>query len=132
MNKEKGQRGTSAHEDNIDMSITLDRPLDYQPENGADFILSFSKARVPYEDLTHLQQTHFTLKPDRDGHMIWEHSNVKAETKNAVLQMLDQGFSPKDIMAALSISKGRITQIKQDAIKKGIMTREGKIIGSNF
>jgi DNA invertase Pin-like site-specific DNA recombinase len=64
--------------------------------------------------------------------MIWEHSNVKAETKNAVLQMLDQGFSPKDIMAALSISKGRITQIKQDAIKKGIMTREGKIIGSNF
>src|SRR4030042_6560997 len=44
-NKAGGQRGTSGREDNIDMSISLKQPPDYVPENGACFILSFSKSR---------------------------------------------------------------------------------------
>ena len=50
-NKDGGQRGTSAREDNIDLSIILKKPPNSGPENGADFIVSFSKSRVPYEYL---------------------------------------------------------------------------------
>ena len=44
--KDGGQRGTSAREDNLDISIMLKKPHDYTPEDGARFIVHFSKARV--------------------------------------------------------------------------------------
>ena len=38
-NKEGGQRGTSAREDNLDISITLGAPFDYSPEDGCRFVV---------------------------------------------------------------------------------------------
>lgn len=46
VNKDGGQRGTSAREDNLDTSIILKTPHDYAVEDGARFITHFSKARV--------------------------------------------------------------------------------------
>lgn len=127
-NKDGGQRGTSAREDNIDMSIMLKQPANYLPENGADFILSFSKARIAYEDLPALQETRFTLGRGENGRMCWKWASVKAELKDEVLRMIDGGLPYEDIASALSISKGRISQIKADAVKRGIMTPKGKLI----
>ncbi len=117
VNKEGGQRGTSAREDNIDLSIMLKQPSGYLPEAGADFIASFSKARVAYADLNKLQDVRFTLT-EMDGDLTWEWRNVKAEIKQEVLRMIDQGMDYKDIASELGISKGRISQIKAAEGKK--------------
>ncbi len=111
--KEGSQRGTSSREDNIDLSIILKHPQNYQPENGADFIMSFSKTRVSHEDLSLIQETRFTLKQDEHGGLVWSWASVKAAVREETIRMLNQGFSYQDIMEALGISKGRISQIKR-------------------
>ncbi len=126
--KEGSQRGTSSREDNIDLSIILKHPQNYQPENGADFIMSFSKTRVSHEDLSLIQETRFTLKQDEHGGLVWSWASVKAAVREETIRMLNQGFSYQDIMEALGISKGRISQIKRDAMEAGILDKQGKII----
>jgi len=51
VNKVGGQRGTSAREDNLDVSVILKPPKNYTPEDGARFICHFSKARVKISEL---------------------------------------------------------------------------------
>jgi hypothetical protein len=111
-NKEGGQRGTSAREDNIDMSIILKHPQDYVPENGADFVLTFSKTRLPWEDLKHIQDMRFTLQQDETGLAQWSWGFMKAEIKQQVVQMLQEGLKGKEIAEQLGISTGRVSQIK--------------------
>lgn len=111
----KDQRGTSAREDNVDLSILLKRPPDYSPENGADFIVSFSKSRVPFEALKLMQDYRFTLTQDDGGHAIWTFGSVKAERKKEVKRMLDEGHSYDEIVATLGITKGYISRIKNES-----------------
>jgi hypothetical protein len=127
-NKEGGQRGTSAREDNIDLSAILKQPPNYQPEDGADFIVTFTKSRIIYEDLPLIQDMRFTLKKDEAGKVSWIAGNVKAEIKTSVLDMLNEGIAGSDIADQLGISKGRVSQIKNDAIIKGVLNRQGKYI----
>jgi putative DNA primase/helicase len=130
-NKDGGQRGTSAREDNIDLSIMLKQPSDYSPESGADFIMSFNKTRVPLSDLHKIQDTRFTLT-DSEGALTWLWRPVKAEIRDEAIRMIDQGMDYKDIAAALGISKGRISQIKSEAMKAGILDGKGRLKGSLF
>lgn len=111
-NKDGGQRGTSAREDNIDMSIILRHPPDYVPENGADFILTFSKTRLPWEDLKHVQDLRFTLNQDETGRVAWSWGFMRAKIKEDVVRMLREGISGKDIAEQLGITRGRVSQIK--------------------
>jgi hypothetical protein len=128
VNKDGAQRGTSAREDNIDMSIMLKQPSDYSPESGADFIMSFSKSRIAFDDLHKMQDIRFTLA-EKDGALIWLWREVKAETQQEAIRMIDQGTDYKDIASALGISKGRISQIKSDAMKAGILDGNGRLKG---
>jgi hypothetical protein len=125
-NKDGNQRGTSAREDNIDLSIMLKQPSDYSPEYGADFILSFNKTRVPLCDLRKMQDIRFTLA-EKDGVLSWQWREVKAEIRDEAIRMIDQGMDYKDIAAALGISKGRISQIKTEALKAGILDSKGHL-----
>lgn len=126
VNKDGGQRGTSAREDNIDLSIMLKQPSDYSADFGADFILSFNKTRVPLSDLTKMQDVRFTLT-EQDGHLTWTWREVKAEIRQEAIRMIGQGMDYKDIAAALGISKGRISQIKSEAMKAGILDGNGRL-----
>ncbi len=126
VNKDGGQRGTSAREDNIDLSIMLKQPSDYSQDFGADFILSFNKTRVPLSDLNKMQDIRFTLT-ERDGRLSWLWREVKAEIRQETIRMIDQGMDYKDIAVALGISKGRISQIKSDAMKAGKLDRNGRL-----
>jgi len=127
-NKEGGQRGTSAREDNIDLSAILKQPPNYQPEDGADFIISFTKSRVIYEDLPLIQDVRFTLRKDDTGKVSWIAGNVKAEIRSAVLDMLNEGIPGNDIAETLSITGAYVSKIKRDAIEKGVINRQGKYI----
>jgi DNA-directed RNA polymerase specialized sigma subunit len=58
-------------------------------------------------------------------HRVLSGKALLADFRQAVLDMLDQGLNYEDITAAIGISKGRISQIKSEAISKGILNQKG-------
>lgn len=132
VNKDGGQRGTSAREDNIDTSIMLKAPHDYHPEEGARFIVRFTKSRVKTSDLHLVADTEFKLIHDENGKLAWSWSNVKGERKREVIKMLDEGMDYKNIAESLNISKGYITKVKKQAINDGLLTPKCKLTQTGF
>jgi 5S rRNA maturation endonuclease (ribonuclease M5) len=131
-NKEGGQRGTSAREDNIDTTILLKHPHDYTPEDGARFIAGFKKARVRTANLPLIADTQFQLTEDQNGQLVWSWGNVRRQTKAEVLQMLDEGHAQKDIAELLGIHKGTVSKIRKTAINEGLITPDNKLKQSGF
>lgn len=131
-NKDGKQRGTSAREDNLDFSITLRRPNNYQAEDGASFNVVFEKARVGTEDLSLIAETHFRLDQDPEGKLVWTCGNVKKEMKKEILKMIDEGYKNQEIAETLGVTKGRVSQVKTAAIKAGDMTTSGKLKQSAY
>jgi putative DNA primase/helicase len=127
LGKSGNQRGTSAREDNLDMAITLKQPHDYTPEDGARYIVHFSKARIPVSDLNLITDTEFKLIQDEHGNHIWTFNSVKKETKNEVLRLLDEGLSQTDIKNTLNIHKGTVSKIRKKAIDEGFLTKKNQL-----
>ena len=122
------QRGTSAREDNVDVSILLKKPSNYKPEDGARFVVKFEKSRVPTKDLPLLAEVEFKLTEDDQGRGVWVWKRTKGKTKKVeVLEMLHEGFNYDAVKKETGITKGRITQIKQEAEKKGWLDKKGKL-----
>ena len=132
MNKDGGQRGTSAREDNLDISMMLKAPHDYTPEDGARFIAHFSKARVSTSRLSLIADTEFKLVVDESGNHVWTFGSVKKKLKNEILKLFDEGQSQTDIKNALSITKGTVSKIRTRAIKDGLLTLKNKLTQSGF
>lgn len=132
-NKEGGQRGTSAREDNIDVSISLKYPHDYIPEDGARFIVHFSKARIPTTDLQLIGDMEFKLTVDESGHNVWTWANIKGHRKREILKMVDEGLDYESIKNQLGLtSKGYITKVKKKAIDNGLLSLKGKLTQTGF
>lgn len=126
------QRGTSGREDNLDISISLKRPQDYRPEDGARFICHFEKARIRQQDLHLITDTEFQMETDPEGKTLWTWKNVKQDNKARVLKMLDEGISRKEIAETLGITGGRVSQIKAEAVKEGWITEDGKLTQTGY
>jgi putative DNA primase/helicase len=126
-NKEGGQRGTSAREDNLDISMMLKSPYDYSPEDGARFIVHFSKARVQTSRLNLIGDTEFKLFLDETGNHVWAFSSVRKETKNEILRLLEEGMTQSDIKNTLGIDKGYVSRTRKQAIKDGLLTPNNKL-----
>jgi len=125
VNKTGGQRGTSAREDNLDISLILKPPQDYTPEDGARFITHFSKARVSHRDLQSISDIEFKLLQDESDRYIWTWGNVKMENRRALLALIDQGMDQKTICETLELSKGYVSKIKGKATKDGYIFNGG-------
>lgn len=121
------QRGTSAREDNIDMSIILKRPPGYAPEQGAKFNVSFSKARVPVESLELMADTQFQLTVDEDGRLTWTWGNPEKKAKTEILKRVHEGMINKEIAETLDIDKSYVSRVKKKAIQDSILTAKGKL-----
>ena len=131
-NKEGSQRGTSGREDNIDLSVALDWPKNYQKEDGARFRVKFEKARIRHRDLHLLADSEFWLQPDQEGHPVWTWGSLKKQAKVEVIRMLDEGLSAKDVAAGLGISAARVSQIRRGAVSEGLITSAGKLTQTGF
>ncbi|MGO9622276.1 MAG: AAA family ATPase [Desulfobaccales bacterium] len=131
-NKSGGQRGTSGREDNIDISVLLERPQNYTPEQGARFVAKFEKARIKHSDLHLIGDTEFSIETAEDGSYVWTFASVKKQTKVEVLRMLDEGMAAKDIASSLKITEARVSQIRGKALKDGLITETGKLTQSGF
>ena len=137
-NKDGGQRGTSAREDNIDCSIILKRPAGYSPEDGCRFITNFTKARVRTADLQLIADTEFSLIQNELGNTEWtytlsekNHSNKK---KQHIIKLIADGMSYSDIAEIVGIAKSYIAKIKKQGIESGYFNKNGglSIKGNSF
>lgn len=108
------QRGTSGREDNIDLSIVLKQPADYEADQGADFTLSVTKSRVGIDDLGKLRDVHFTLGADAGGVLTWTWQWAKSEKRSEILALLDAGESVTDIAALVGVSKPYVSKVNRE------------------
>ncbi len=130
--KEGDQRGTSTREDNLDVSIVLKRPHDYCPEEGARFIVHFTKARIPTADLQLIADIEFKLTQDKSGRAAWTWANIRGQRKREILKMLDEALEVNAICEALAVTRQYVSKVKKEAIEKNHLTRAGKLTQSGF
>ncbi len=132
VSKYGAQRGTSSREDNLDASIILKAPHDYSPEDGARFIVRFTKARVKMNDLHLVADTEFKLLHDEHGKLIWAYGNVKREQRLEIIRMLDEGMKQIEISQILGISRGQVSKLRKKAIDEGYLTEKDKLTQEGF
>jgi hypothetical protein len=125
--KSGDQRGTSGREDNLDYVITLKTPTGYAPEEGARFIVHFSKSRVSNRDLPLIADTEFQMTQDESGEANWTFSKVKTQNKNEVIRLLNIGTTHRDIAGEIGISVGQVSKIRTQAFKDGYINENGKL-----
>lgn len=102
------QRGTSKREDLLDTVISLRRPNDYSPDQGARFEVHFEKARALYgEDVTPVEAT---LVTSADGRQEWALRTAADGLDNSLLEMMELGLSQGE--AARELGVGRSTVIR--------------------
>jgi hypothetical protein len=124
--KSGAQRGTSGREDNVDTSILLKRPADYEVTDGCRFVCSFEKDRCT-EGRHLLAEYEFHYQAG-----VWTFANSKTKNRDQVLKLLDKGKSQKEVGEELQLSKGRVSQIRREAINGGRLTDENKLTQSGF
>jgi hypothetical protein len=128
------QRGTSAHEDHVDICITLKRPSDYRANQGARFVCSFTKSRIQTEHLPLLADVEFQLKPTTEGRSEWTWKLSGDALKRKILNLLGAGMTQTDVVNLLGVSKGHVSKVRTQAIEKGWLTEKNRItqLGSQF
>jgi hypothetical protein len=122
------QRGTSKREDLLDVVIELKRPTDYDSDQGARFVVNFSKAR----HLTGNQAESFEvwLQKDSKGHQVWTIKPIKESTYDQVVEMANLGMSQTEIAKELDFNKSTICRHWNNALRNGeIKEKNGGSLG---
>jgi putative DNA primase/helicase len=109
------QRGTSRREDVLDTSISLRRPADYSPTEGAKFEVHLEKARGVHGDAAKPFEAKLEI---RDGVAVWSTLELDDANRARVEALLDDGLSVRDIADETGISKSSVARMKK-AIEVG-------------
>jgi len=132
LGKSGDQRGTSGREDNIDVSIKLQRPTNYQNEDGARFVVNFSKRRISHHALRFVNDIELQFRPDEGGAYCWTFGDVQQNNRRRVVELLDEGVCQADIAKELGITKSAVCQQRKKAIQEGLLTDKGKLTQGGF
>jgi putative DNA primase/helicase len=104
------QRGTSRREDVLDTSISLRRPADYSPIEGARFEVHLEKARGIVGEAA----KPFEAKLEtRGGTTIWTTRELEDVNRARVEVLMENGLSVRDIADETGISKSTVQRIKR-------------------
>jgi len=104
------QRGTSRREDVLDTIISLRRPVDYTPAEGARFEVHLEKARGVYSDAA----KPFEAKLEcHDGSRMWTVRELEDADRQRVHALLGDGLSVRDIADETGIPKSTVHRIKK-------------------
>jgi putative DNA primase/helicase len=104
------QRGTSRREDVLDTSISLRRPSDYVPTEGARFEVHLEKARGVHGD----DAKPFEAKlEERDGAPVWAMREIDDVNLARVKALLEDGLSLRDIADETGIPKSTVGRLKK-------------------
>ena len=122
--KKGDHRGTSAIEDNINFSIRLKHPEGYKSEDGAKFIVEFTKTRRLYGNST----KPFTLQLQNTASGLdWEVIEEEARTADQIIDMLQKNMKQKDIAEKLDVTPSYVSQISKKA-KEDEKARRMKLV----
>lgn len=117
------QRGSSAREDNLDISIKLSHPAGYRPEDGCKFDVTFTKARSVYG----AGATPFSFQiVEKDGFLTWGIDAKGSGSREMIIAMLGKNIPQKEIVDILECDKGWVSRVKRKAIGDGYLTEQGK------
>jgi putative DNA primase/helicase len=110
------QRGTSRREDVLDTIISLRRPADYKPREGARFEVHVEKARgVTGEALDPFE----ALLEVRDGKALWTVRTIEEADVARVAALAKDGLTVRDIAAELGTSRSRAQRLKEKGVAEG-------------
>lgn len=119
-NKSGGQRGSSAHEDQMTATIRLDPVEATEPNAGARFQLSFPKSRSAYgADVAPLD---VTLVTDENGQVFWRWTPLAESNADRLLELVrnsDEGLSFRDAAEALGLSVAMVHKLKTGLVREG-------------
>lgn len=117
-NKTGGQRGTSRKEDLLDTVITLRKPEDYDPREGARFEVHYEKARGFYgEEAAPFEAS---LK-EENGKFIWRVRDIEDCQLDKVIELKKEGLTQRDIAQETGISLATVNRRLRDAKEKGFI-----------
>lgn len=118
------QRGTSKKEDILDTVLTLKRPAEYNPADGAVFEVHFEKTRDMHGD--DAEPFEARLQPDAQGQSAWAYSSVEDSTFDRVVTLANEGLSQKEIAEELAINKSNVSRHFRRATDAGLIQKGGK------
>ena len=104
------QRGTSRREDVLDTSISLRRPSDYIPTEGARFEVHFEKARCIHGDRAKPFEARLEI---RDNSTLWTIREIEDVNLARVKALLDDELSIRDIADETGLSKSTVHRLKK-------------------
>ena len=107
-NKGGGQRGTSSREDVLDTVISLRRPQDYRPEEGARFEVHLEKARGIIGD----DAKPFEAKLIQNGDaLVWACRDIEDMELEMVARLHADGLPIRDIAEETGLSKSKVGRL---------------------
>ncbi len=122
--KNGAQRGTSKKEDQLDVSLNLKRPSDYESIQGARFEVHFEKARhVIGEDA---QPFEAWLNSNEHGLQAWTIKTVVESTLERVVELSNLGLSNREIADDLNVNKSTVSRAYKKAVQEGLIKAETK------
>jgi len=122
--KNGSQRGSSRREDVLDVVIQLKRPKDYNPENGAHFVVHFRKARgLRGEDVAEIEAM---LTTDEQGKQVWTVTKLEEATFERVITLAKFDMSGGEIAAELGINRSTANRHIRHARETGRLPPERK------
>jgi putative DNA primase/helicase len=114
------QRGTSKREDVLDTVISLKRPGDYRPEDGARFEVHYEKHRGFFGD--DAKPFEARLNTDAGGCLLWNTKDLEQSTFERIVELLNEGMSQKDVAEELNIHKSTVCKNAKKAKEQGLLT----------
>jgi putative DNA primase/helicase len=108
--KDGAQRGTSRREDVLDTSLSLRRPSDYDPTQGARFELHIEKGRGLHGDSAKPFEAQLEF---REGACFWTMREITDVHEARVAALLDDGLSLREIADETGIPKSTVHRVKK-------------------
>lgn len=111
------QRGTSRREDILDTVISLRRPQDHEPDQGARFEVHFEKNRGFYGD----EAKPFEAALGAGG---WTTRDLADADMAKVVKLTEEGLTVRDIAEEIGMTKSRVARIQKKARDGGAVLPE--------
>ena len=110
------QRGTSRREDVLDTVISLRRPTDYLPEQGARFEVHFEKSRGFYGNDAQPFVARYEV---RDQAAVWTRTEITDADRARVVAAIKDGMSICEAAEELGMNKSRVERLRRKAMEMG-------------